>query len=100
MVVRKRHGSNRRLSLPPGQPVLSRHALPNYCFVFPRTAVEIQHERKPAFVANPNVVRFYNAGQVYWRNPISPEGDRCDPFGVKPGLVREPLLARDSISAG
>jgi len=50
----------------------------NYCFVFPRTAVEIQHEHEPAFVANPNVVTFYNAGQAYWRNPISPEGDRCD----------------------
>jgi hypothetical protein len=62
-----------------------------YCFVFPRTAVEIQHEHEPAFVANPNVVTFYNAGQAYWRNPISPEGDRCDCFGVEPGLVRDAL---------
>ncbi len=69
----------------------------NYCFVFPRTAVEIQHEDEPAFVANPNVVTFYNAGQVYWRNPISPEGDRCDWFGVDPGLVRDALRAYDSV---
>ena len=68
----------------------------NYCFVFPRTAVEIQHEHEPAFVANPNVVTFYNAGQVYWRNPISPEGDRCDWFGVEPGLVRDALRGSDS----
>ena len=67
----------------------------NYCFVFPRTAVEIQHEHEPAFVANPNVVTFYNAGQVYWRNPISPEGDRCDWFGVEPGLVRDALRGSD-----
>ena len=68
----------------------------NYCFVFPRTAVEIQHEHEPAFVANSNVVTFYNAGQVYWRNPISPEGDRCDWFGVKPGLLRDALRRFDS----
>jgi len=63
----------------------------NYCFVFPRTAVEIQHEHEPAFVANPNVVTFYNAGQVYWRNPISPEGDRCDWFGVEAGVIRDTI---------
>lgn len=68
----------------------------NYCFVFPRTAVEIQHEHESAFVANPNVVTFYNPGQVYWRNPISPEGDRCDWFGVDPSLLRDALRAFDS----
>jgi AraC family transcriptional regulator len=67
----------------------------NYCFVFPRTAVEIQHEHESAFVANPNVVTFYNAGQVYLRNPISPEGDRCDWFGVEHGLVRDALRRFD-----
>jgi AraC family transcriptional regulator len=67
----------------------------NYCFVFPRTAVEIQHEHEPAFVANPNVVTFYNAGQAYWRNPISPEGDRCDWFGVEPGVVRDAIRGFD-----
>lgn len=59
------------------------------CFVFPRTAVEIQHEHEPAFVSNPNVVPFYNFGQGYWRNPISPRGDICDWFGVDPDLVRQ-----------
>lgn len=49
-----------------------------------------------AFVANPNVVTFYNAGQVYWRNPISLEGDRCDWFGVEAGLVRDALRRFDS----
>src|SRR5215467_14241376 len=68
----------------------------NYCFVFPRTAVEIQHEHEPAFVANPNVVTFYNVGQVYWRNPISPVGDRCDWFGVEPELLRDALRGFDA----
>ena len=54
----------------------------NCCFVFPRTAVEIQHEHERAFVANPNVVTFYNQGQAYLRNAVSIEGDRCDWFGV------------------
>ena len=67
----------------------------NYCFVFPRTAVEIQHEHEPAFVANPNVVTFYNAGQSYTRNAISPEGDHCDWFGVEARLVRDAIRAFD-----
>ncbi len=67
----------------------------NYCFVFPRTAVEIQHEHEPAFVANPNIVTFYNSGQSYWRNAISPKGDHCDWFGVEAQLVRDVVRAYD-----
>jgi AraC-like DNA-binding protein len=61
----------------------------NFCFVFPRTAVEIQHEHEPAFVANPNVVTFYNQGQPYLRNAISPDGDRCDWFAADVDTVRD-----------
>src|ERR1700746_2329695 len=68
----------------------------NYCFVFPRTAVEIQHEHEPAFVANPNIVTFYNSGQGYVRTPISPEGDHCDWFGVESELVRDVVREFDS----
>jgi|SRR5579871_141111 len=67
----------------------------NHCFVFPRTAVEIQHEHEAAFVANPNVGTFYNAGQLYRRQAISPEGDRCDWFGVDPGVVRDAVRQFD-----
>lgn len=67
----------------------------NCCFVFPRTAVEIQHEHEPAFVANPNVVTFYNAGQAYRRNPISPEGDNCDWFGIDETLLRDVMRGFD-----
>lgn len=65
------------------------------CFVFPRTAVEIQHEHEPAFVANPNVVTFYNRGQSYRRNAISPDGDHCDWFGVEPELVCDVIRGID-----
>jgi AraC family transcriptional regulator len=59
------------------------------CFVFPRTAVEIQHEDQHAFAANPNVVTFYNEGQRYARRAISQEGDRCDWFAVRCDVVRD-----------
>jgi AraC family transcriptional regulator len=55
--------------------------------VFPRTAVEIQHEHDRAFIANPNTITFYNQGQAYRRNVVSPAGDRCDWFGVDLTLV-------------
>ncbi len=72
----------------------------NCCFVFPRTAVEIQHEHERAFIANPNVVTFYNQGQAYLRNAVSLEGDRCDWFGVEIDVVQDVVRtfnpARDS----
>lgn len=67
----------------------------NCCFVFPRTAVEIQHEHEAAFVANPNVVTFYNAGQSYWRRAISSKGDHCDWFGVESQVVRDVVRTFD-----
>jgi len=60
-----------------------------HCFVFPRSAVAIEHEHERPFVANPNVVTLYNRGQRYLRRAISREGDRCDWFGVAPELVRD-----------
>jgi AraC-like DNA-binding protein len=67
----------------------------NFCFVFPRTAVEIQHEHEPAFVANPNIVTFYNQGQPYFRNAISPDGDRCDWFAADVDTVRDVVRCFD-----
>lgn len=61
----------------------------NYCFVFPRTAVEIQHEDERAFAANPNVVTFYNRHQSYRRKAISERGDHCDWFGVDADVARD-----------
>jgi AraC-like DNA-binding protein len=60
-----------------------------HCFVFPRSAVTIEHERARPFVANPNVVTLYNRGQRYRRGAISPQGDRCDWFGVERELARD-----------
>jgi AraC family transcriptional regulator len=67
----------------------------NDCFVFPRTAVAIEHEHAPPFVANPNVVTFYNRSQHYLRHEISERGDHCDWFGVNRELAREAARAVD-----
>jgi AraC family transcriptional regulator len=67
----------------------------NYFFVFPRTAVEIQHEHERAFVANPNIVTFYNKGQAYQRNVISVDGDRCDWFALDLEIIRDVVCAFD-----
>lgn len=63
----------------------------NYCFVFPRTAVVIEHDHVRPFVANPNVVTFYNRGDDYRRSAIAPDGDRSDWFSVRPDVVAEML---------
>ncbi len=70
-----------------------------HCFVFPRSAVTIEHEHQRPFVANANVVTFYNRGQRYLRGPISREGDRCDWFGIEAGLAREVLREFDPSAA-
>lgn len=57
-------------------------------FVFPRTAVAIQHEGQPPFVAGPPIVTFYNRGQRYRRGRVSPDGDRCEWFALAPALLR------------
>jgi AraC-like DNA-binding protein len=61
----------------------------NFCFVFPRTAVTIHHDHERPFVANPNVVTFYNRADVYRRSAISDEGDRSDWFAVRHDTLLE-----------
>lgn len=65
----------------------------NNLFVFPRTSVWIQHEGQAAFVADPNLVTFYNHGQVYRRDGISEEGDRCEWFSVALEALLEAVQA-------
>lgn len=63
--------------------------------VFPRTSVWIAHEGSRPFVADPTVVTIYNRAQHYRRAPLSPEGDRCDWFGVADSVAREIAAAFD-----
>jgi|KBSSwiStaDraftv2_1062776.scaffolds.fasta_scaffold387608_1 AraC-like DNA-binding protein len=67
----------------------------NDCFVFPRTAVVIQHDNRRAFVADPTIITLYNRRQQYERRSVSADGDRCDWFGVSADLLRSALVDRD-----
>jgi AraC-like DNA-binding protein len=58
-------------------------------FVFPRSAVWIEHHGRRPFVADPNVVTLYNPGARYRRHLLRENGDRCDWFQVS-----EELFAR------
>src|SRR5262245_12471070 len=71
----------------------------NAIFVFPRTSVRIQHEGQPSFVASPNLVTFYNAGQNYRRIPLAPEGDECDWYWIEPRTLSHVLARHDPASA-
>jgi len=69
------------------------------CFVFPRTAVVIQHDNAPAFFSDPTIVTLYNRRQHYERRRVDADGDRCDWFAVSPELLRGALLDRDPAAA-
>jgi len=66
----------------------------HYCFAFPRTAVIIRHGGT-RIVADATIATLYNRAQEFAREPLSPEGDICEWFGVSPGLLRDVLSARD-----
>jgi AraC-like DNA-binding protein len=62
----------------------------NDIFVFPRQSVVIEHESKPGFLAGPNLVTLYNAGQRYQRQHVADStGDCCDWFAVSPDVLLE-----------
>jgi AraC family transcriptional regulator len=67
-----------------------------HCFVFPRTSVRIRHAGGQPFVISPNVVTLYNREQVYEREDVTNEGDRCEWFSVDPDVLVEVLAAHDS----
>ena len=70
-------------------------AIENHVFVFPRHSVELRHEGKPAFLADPNVVTLYNRGQRYSRRPVSPQGDHCEWFAVEQGVLLDAVRHHD-----
>lgn len=66
-----------------------------HCFVFPRTTVRIQHAGGKPFTTGPNLITLYNQGQVYVRDRLTDEGDRCEWFSVEPSVLIEVLAAHD-----
>ncbi len=84
----------------PGHPLFHDSGpIRNHCFVFPRTAVIIEHEAERPFQGDPTSVLLYNTGQVYRRRAISPDGDRCDYFVVAPDILRRALCDYDTSAA-
>jgi AraC-like DNA-binding protein len=71
----------------------------NAIFVFPRTVVKIQHEGSAPFVSAPNLVTFYNAGQVFRRQRVWPEGDDSDWYWIEPETLRHVLARYDPAAA-
>lgn len=67
----------------------------HHLVVFPRTGVWIRHAGSRPFAADPRVVTIYNAGQEYTREPMHPDGDRCDWFGLSEDLAREVARSAD-----
>lgn len=64
-------------------------------FVFPRTSVWLRYEGGKPFVANPNLVTFYNRGQIYRRDKLSEEGDRCEWFAFDRSVLLDALRSHD-----
>jgi AraC family transcriptional regulator len=71
----------------------------NYCFAFPRTSFVIRHKDGQPFPADPTIVTLYNKGQEYRRQAISPDGDRCDWYGVSEQIVRDAVAEHDRRAA-
>lgn len=67
----------------------------NHLFVFPRTSVRIRHPGRMPVVTSPNVVTFYNKGQVYFRDRVTEEGDRCDWFAMERSILLEAVRVHD-----
>jgi AraC-like DNA-binding protein len=72
------------------------HQIGGALIVFPRTSVTITHAGEAPVVADPNVIMFYNHGQVYTRGKLSNQGDRCEWFGFDPQLVTDAIRAFDA----
>lgn len=63
-----------------------------YLIVFPSVPVLITHAGGSPITATPNRVMFYNHGQEYRRDRLSPQGDQSHWFAFAETVVRDVLL--------
>jgi AraC-like DNA-binding protein len=85
---------------PPSDPIFVRpDPIHNAVFAFPRTDVRIQHEGSPAFLSGPNLVTFYNRGDVFRRFPVGGAWDDCEWYWIEPGALAEVVARRDPAAA-
>lgn len=64
-------------------------------FVFPRSAVWIEHQGARPFAADPTLATLYNGGAPYRRRPIGAEGDRCDWYAFAPETLLDVVASVD-----
>jgi AraC-like DNA-binding protein len=81
---------------PAGHPLFADSGpIVNPIFVFPRTAVWIQHDGRAPFLSDPTIAPLYNRGQTYRRKRLSGIGDHCDWFALSPAVLAEIAAVRD-----
>lgn len=81
---------------PAGHPLFADSGpIVNPIFVFPRTAVWIQHDGRAAFLSDPTIATLYNRGQTYRRRQLGKIGDHCDWFALAPAVLAEIAGARN-----
>jgi len=96
LIYRGDHVAVGAFRCPPEHPLFEDSGpIRDHCFVFPRTAVEIQHANLRPFQGDPTVITLYNPGQRYRRRVTSPEGDHCDYYAVSPQVTDEALRLYD-----
>ena len=69
--------------------------IPVHLFAFPRNAVRIAVEGRQPYIADPRTVAFYNAGDVFRRDPVDLAGDICDIFVVRADAMIDVIAHRD-----
>ncbi|MDQ6892606.1 MAG: AraC family transcriptional regulator [Acidobacteriota bacterium] len=85
-----------RFRVRPGDPrfhdsgPIQRHIL-----VFPRMPVWIRHEGQAPFLADSDIVTYYNRGQVYRRDSVRGMPDRCEWFAFPARVIESVLVESD-----
>ena len=73
---------------------IERHIL-----VFPRGPVWIRHEGGRPFLADADIVTYYNRGQIYRRDSVRGRADRCEWFAFPAPVLQSALAERHPAAA-
>ncbi len=65
---------------------------------FPRSSVRITRLGARPLVYTPNTISLHNIGDIYCRDAISKDGERCDWIAVAPALLREIAALRGVVA--
>ena len=65
------------------------------CIVFPRVHVGIRSQTDKPVIADPTVVMLYNDDDLYHADLLTPRGDECEWFAVRPDVLRDAVREFD-----